>query len=244
MQRDYQRVTFVIFVQCPFQLCSFLHSIGNYIFFGVKWYITPNKSIFDYMLYFTLNWLTGFSLFVQKSCFLSDIFRYLPCNSHHVRESEDRQPRGQQFQIQRTPQLHIQRPQAAPARFTAVSNRRGSPFPPVAIAATSFSTSTPIVSQPASPARSALAQNTLNENELDTTVPIFGCNLVQLQVRDLLNISPAPSTLNRIRNDLRQYIVSTLCLEAPVTDENITSVSVFSGFSYLMLQLAVYRLNS
>lgn len=157
---------------------------------------------------------------------LCDIFSYLPCNSHHVRESEDRQSRGQQFQIQRTPQLHIQRPQAAPTRFTTVSNRRGNPFPPTpATAATSFSTSTPIVSQPASPARSALAQNTLNENELDTTVPIFGCDLVQLQVRDLLNISPAPTTLNRIRNDLRQYIVSTLCLEAPVTDENINSVS-------------------
>lgn len=164
---------------------------------------------------------------------------YLPCNSHHIREPEDRQPRGQQIHIQRTPQF-IQRPPGAQGtRFVNVGNNRRGPIftaAPARGAASSTPTTLPVAdtlitpppTQPeiTSPIRPSIIQSTLNDNALDTPVPIFGSDRVQLQIRDFVNISPPPSTLNRIRGELRQYIVSILCLETPITDGNIKLVSI------------------
>lgn len=83
----------------------------------------------------------------------------------------------------------------------------------------------PTQSEITSPIRPSIIQSTLNDVAMDTPVPIFGTDRIQLQIRDFVNISPPPSTLNRIRGDLRQYIESTLCLETPITDGQLSMVS-------------------
>lgn len=145
---------------------------------------------------------------------LSSFDRYLPCNSHHVRE-----PEHQQIHIQRRPRVHIQT--SNPGRYATFlnNNRRGSNVltdTPSFTAASQLSTG--------NATSSSTQWGNLNDTDLDTSIPIFGSNQVQLQVRDLVNVSPTPSTLNRIRIDLRNYIVSTLCLGPTPTDENITRV--------------------
>lgn len=75
------------------------------------------------------------------------------------------------------------------------------------------------------PARSlSLVQGFIDEVDLNTPVPIFGTQQMQLQVRDLVSVAPAPSTLNRIRGNLREYILTTLCLRTPITEENLDGV--------------------
>lgn len=138
----------------------------------------------------------------------------MPCNSHHIREPEGNQQRPQQFQVQRNPQIHIQRPAPNTARIVLNNRRSNNATQPSASSASTAANS--------SQTRDMLTQ--LNEVELNTNIPIFGCNQVQVQVRDLINVSPTPSTLNRMRNDLRQYFVSTLSLATPLTDENVESV--------------------
>lgn len=70
----------------------------------------------------------------------------------------------------------------------------------------------------------ALTQDNLTEVHLDTPVPIFGTNRIQLQVRDLVSVPPAPSVLNRIRGNLREYILTTFDLQTPITEENLDEV--------------------
>lgn len=151
--------------------------------------------------------------------------RYLPCNSHHVRESEQRE---QPSNGSRRSRVHIQTTPGTsriPAQLASLltGNRRGS-NPTVTVPLLS---TTPNRSRSAGPANAASAnasQSTLNDTELDTVIPIFGSNQIQLQVRDLANISPTPSTLNRIRTDLRNYIASNLSFDAGATEENIQTV--------------------
>lgn len=162
-------------------------------------------------------------------------FRYLPCNSHHIREQEERPQRGQII-IQGTPQIHIQRPQRiqvarVPRYETSYNaNRRNSAPQATATAAASLRANTPANNVESSPTNRSLGQSILNEIDLDTPVLIFGSDQVQLQVRDLVNVSPAPSTLNRIRGNLREYILTTLCLRTPITDENIDVVRKINLF--------------
>lgn len=67
----------------------------------------------------------------------------------------------------------------------------------------------------------------LSDAQLDTPVPIFGSNQVQLLIRDLVNVFPTPSTLNRVRTELREFLMSKLSLSSAPNEENVTTVSVF-----------------
>lgn len=154
--------------------------------------------------------------------------RYLPCNSHHVRESEQREqanngPRRSRVHIQTTPGTSQT---TIPARLASLlaNNRRGS-NPSSSVPLLSTTTSRSRSAGPTNVPSRAAAENTLNDAELDTVIPIFGSNQIQLQVRDLANVSPTPSTLNRIRTDLRNYIATNLCFDTGATDENIQTVN-------------------
>lgn len=67
----------------------------------------------------------------------------------------------------------------------------------------------------------------LSDAQLDISIPIFGSDEVQLLIRDLVNVFPTPSTLNRVRTDLREFLISKLSLTSVPNDENVTTVSIF-----------------
>lgn len=152
--------------------------------------------------------------------------RYLPCNSHHVREPEQRE---QQTNAPRRSRVHIQTA-PGPSRTTIsaelasllTNNRRGSN--PTATIPLLSTTNRSRSAGPTNATPTTATRNALNDAELDTVIPIFGSNQIQLQVRDLANVSPTPSTLNRIRSDLRNYIATSLCFDIGATDENIQTV--------------------
>lgn len=152
--------------------------------------------------------------------------RYLPCNSHHVREPEQR---DQPSNAPRRSRVHIQTA-PGPSRTTIphqlasllTNNRRGSN--PTASVPLLSTTNRSRSAGPSDAPPAATPAHALNDAELDTVIPIFGSNQIQLQVRDLANVSPTPSTLNRIRSDLRNYIATTLCFDNGATEENIQTV--------------------
>lgn len=151
---------------------------------------------------------------------LSTFDRYLPCNSHHIREAEqpqqpppsERPSRGHQFDILRSPP--VQRRTPFQFRSASASGRR-----PTLFTAESPTTASAAVA-------SVSARLLLNESELNTMVPIFGSDHVQLRVRDFINLTPSPNTLNRIRTTLRTYITNTLLRDAPLTENVINIVSL------------------
>lgn len=149
---------------------------------------------------------------------LSSFDRYLPCNSHHIRDNEQRENQQQQQEnAARRPRIHIQAPAVPRGSIpTALANllrsRRGSNT------TSTQSTSTPTTTATTSSGSSA----EVTEAGLDTLVPIFGSNHVQLQVRDLLNVYPSPSTLNRVRVNLRNYVATTLSLDASATEDDVS----------------------
>lgn len=67
----------------------------------------------------------------------------------------------------------------------------------------------------------------MNDAQLNTLIPIFGSTQVQLQIRDLVNVSPTPSTLNRIRSELRDFLISELRLTSTPNEENVTTVNKY-----------------
>lgn len=172
---------------------------------------------------------------------LSSFDRYLPCNSHHIHEPENQQqtqnppPRANRINITRTPQVHIQRSVPNSVRFANfLSNhlqnqvsqlQRATPTVPTTTSSTSLQpqqsstqtnngTSTVTVS----------AAGTLNDAQLNTPIPIFGSDQVQLQIRDLVNVSPTPSTLNRIRSELRDFLMLKLSLTSNPTEDDVALV--------------------
>lgn len=163
---------------------------------------------------------------------LSSFDRYLPCNSHHINEPENQQqpqtqqqPRTNRINFQRTPQLHIQRtPVSNSVRFANfLSNHLQSQL--------NRSASVPsVTSAPSTPQQTltqsdaSLSANSLNDAQLNTVIPIFGTNEIQLQIRDLVNVSPTPSTLNRIRNELREFLMLKLSLSTNPSEENVSLV--------------------
>lgn len=152
---------------------------------------------------------------------LSSFDRYLPCNSHHIRENEQREHLPPQINIPRS-RIHIQRPPVArttiPADFAALlSSRRGSHQ--------NFGPPSATSNAQAAAADASDAQIAPSRINLDANVPIFGSNVLRLQVRDLLNLAPAPSTLNRIRSELRQFLMESMSLSALSTDEHINSAA-------------------
>lgn len=154
--------------------------------------------------------------------------RYLPCNSHHVRDAEQRDqpmnaPRRSRVHIQTTPGTSRN---TIPAQLASLltNNRRGS-NPSTTVPLLSTATNRSRSAGPTNTPTATASPNALNDAELDTVIPIFGSNQIQLQVRDLANVSPTPSTLNRIRSDLRNYIATNLSFDAGATDEHAQTVS-------------------
>lgn len=152
---------------------------------------------------------------------LSSFDRYLPCNSHHIRENEQREHLPPPINIPRS-RIHIQRPAVArttiPADFAALlSSRRGS--------LQSFGPPSATSNSQAAAADAPDAQIAPSRINLDANVPIFGSNVLRLQVRDLLNLALTPATLNRIRLELREFLMDAMSLSALSTDEHINSAA-------------------
>lgn len=165
---------------------------------------------------------------------LSSFDRYLPCNSHHIHEPENQQqpqnppPRANRINITRTPQVHIQRSVPNSVRFANfLSNHLQSQVNQLR-ATTTQPTTTSTSSQPqqsSAPSNTAVATvGTLNDAQLNTLIPIFGSTQVQLQIRDLVNVAPTPSTLNRIRTELRDYLILKLSLTTNPTEDDVALV--------------------
>lgn len=98
---------------------------------------------------------------------------------------------------------------------------------------TATATPTPNNSSTQTP-RSSTPNNQLNQMtgnlsdaQLDIPIPIFGSNGVQLLIRDLVNVFPTSSTLNRVRTELREFLMSKLSLSSAPNEENVTTVSAF-----------------
>lgn len=185
---------------------------------------------------------------------LSSFDRYLPCNSHHIHEPEhhtlqqqqqvhqqaqqqqqQQQQRQQQQQpqtrgrinIQRTPQVHIQRSVPNSVRFaTFLNNHLQNPIArPTSTPSSTSNTPTPSQPPVALASNNVLSSDNLNDAQLSTLIPLFGTSDLQLQIRDLVNVSPTPSTFNRIRIELREFIMSKLCLSPTSNEENVAMVS-------------------
>lgn len=155
--------------------------------------------------------------------------RYLPCNSHHIRESEHR---DQPNNVPRRSRVRIATPSTSQssipgqlAQFFTTATRRGS-NPSAAVPLLSTTTTRSRSAGPINPATPSASSNPLNDAELNSIIPIFGSSQLQLQVRDLTNVSPTPSTLSRIRTDLRSFVATNLHYDDGATDEHIDTVSV------------------
>lgn len=188
---------------------------------------------------------------------LSSFDRYLPCNSHHIHETvnqptqqqqqrqqrqtaqqpqqqqtpqQQRQsiplPRTNRISFQRTPQVHIQRSVPNSVRFANfLSNHLQGQISRAS--ARSHTQSLPASRQSSSDSDSSTsASGNLNDAQLNTLIPIFGP--VQLQIRDFVNVSPTPSTLNRIRSELRDYMMLKLSLTSnPSSDSADVDLVIF-----------------
>lgn len=122
----------------------------------------------------------------------------MPCNSHHIRENWPAEVRP------RMPPQYARRGRSSSSpRCTR----------PTAARTTSESTATPASTSSETPSNGL----NLSNEEFNTSFSLFGS---QLTIRDLINISPSPSTLNRIRGELIAYISSTLFMGRPVVEEN------------------------
>ncbi|XP_031620338.1 large proline-rich protein BAG6 isoform X2 [Contarinia nasturtii] len=196
---------------------------------------------------------------------LSSFDRYLPCNSHHIHEPENQQqqqqqqqrqsqqqsqqqpqPRANRINIQRTPQVHIQRSVPNSVRFANfLSNHLQNQLQQrstAAPAAVSSAPTTPL--QTSAPSNASLSSNSLNDSQLNTVIPIFGSNEIQLQIRDLVNVSPTPTTLNRIRSELREFLMVKLSLNSSPSEENVALavnhvISLLNQFFLMLPELSI-----
>lgn len=136
---------------------------------------------------------------------VSSFDRFLPCSSHHIRETEQnenhphmpttiytRNRMGQMRQPRRQP--GGENPTVATSRNTTAAN---------APSATSNNTGNEFLN--------------LSNEESNFPFHLFGINS---PLRDLFNI-PNPVILNRIRNELRAFILNTLFVGSPMTSENM-----------------------
>lgn len=129
----------------------------------------------------------------------------MPCSSHHIRESD------------------VGSDQPIPNTYLRARNqvrRRQPPPPPQENSAASTPRST-TTTQPLSSTRSSSSEDIFNLSFEDYNTPInlFGSNLT---LRDLVDIAPSPSTLNRIRSELHAFIVNTLFSGSPISEENMS----------------------
>lgn len=183
---------------------------------------------------------------------LSSFDRYLPCNSHHIHEPENAQPaapqqnqpqpRANRINITRAPQVHRIPNSVRFANFLSnhlqsqVNHLRGSgpntpPSPttrsssPIGGGGGVQSSQSPSTQSNTSGSATTATVGTLNDAQLSTPIPIFG-NQIELQVRDFVNVSPTPSTLNRIRSDLRQFVMLKLSLTSNPSEEDVALVKI------------------
>lgn len=170
---------------------------------------------------------------------LSSFDRYLPCNSHHIHEPEppqqqQQQPRSSRINIQRAPQVHIQRTVPNSVRFANfLSNHLQSQVNHIRSTSAPTATSTPPPQpQPSAQSNASVLHSCLNDAQLNTPIPIFGSNQIQLQIRDFVNVSPTPTTFNRIRVDLREFIMLKLSLTSNPSDENVELVIIIYKFQF------------
>lgn len=166
---------------------------------------------------------------------LSSFDRYLPCNSHHIHEPENQQqpqnppPRANRINITRTPQVHIQRSVPNSVRFANflsnhLQNQVNQLRATTTVPSTTTTSSQPQQTSAQSNTTTVTTVGTLNDAQLNTPIPIFGSNQVQLQIRDLVNVSPTPSTLNRIRSELRDFLMLKLSLTSNPTEDDVALV--------------------
>lgn len=128
--------------------------------------------------------------------------------------------------LARAPQVHIQRSVPNAVRFASFLNNHLQGH------INRSASSTPASNTPQQATRSSTPVNqpspvtgNLNDAQLNTLIPFFGSNDVQLQIRDLVNVFPAPSTVNRIRTELRDFIMSKLCVSSAASEENVATVN-------------------
>ncbi|XP_037905199.1 large proline-rich protein BAG6 isoform X6 [Hermetia illucens] len=136
---------------------------------------------------------------------VSSFDRFLPCSSHHIRETEQNEnhPHMPTTIYTRNRMGQMRQPRRQP----------GGENPTVATSRNATAANAP----------SATSNNAGNEflnlsNE-ETNFPfhLFGINS---PLRDLFNV-PNPVILNRIRNELRAFILNTLFVGSPMTSENM-----------------------
>lgn len=138
-------------------------------------------------------------------------------------------PRTNRINITRTPQVHIQRNSVPNSvRFANfLSNHLQNQVNHLRASATASTTSTPPQAQQTATQTSTAVSGhvaTLNDAQLNTPIPLFGSNDVQLQIRDLVNVSPTPSTFNRIRCELREFVMLKLSLTSNPSEEDVALV--------------------
>lgn len=103
---------------------------------------------------------------------LSSFDRFLPCNSHHVRENQDRNVRP--------PHFHVAHPRRGTIRRRTVSFQR------------------------VPPGTWNRLEDEIANRDNDVPIRLFGC---EIPIRDLINLTPSPSIFNRIRTELRAYVM-------------------------------------
>lgn len=119
---------------------------------------------------------------------LSSFDRFLPCNSHHVRENQERAPR---------PHLHVAR--------RGTIRRRTVNFQRVPQGTWNRLEGSIIFMHSMAYRKFDLIKiaDEIASRDSDVLIRLFGC---EIPLRDLINLTPSPSIFNRIRSDLRAYV--------------------------------------
>lgn len=154
---------------------------------------------------------------------LSAFDRFLPCNSHHIRENWPTEVRP------RMPPQYARRGRSTSSpRCTRPAARTPNDS---AVAVTTASTSSETIGSGLN----------LSNDEFNTAFSLFGS---QLTIRDLMDISPTPTTLNRIRGELIAYISANLFMGRPVIEENSSNAieQVMSLLDSMLLPLSQFDL--
>ncbi|XP_055378657.1 large proline-rich protein BAG6 isoform X2 [Condylostylus longicornis] len=173
----------------------------------------------------------------------SSFDRFLPCSSHHIRDSEQNSNTTESTNESgpsAMPNLVIPnilyrtRPQVRRRRANIFSPAVRNPAGTVGSNDTSQSASNEINDNNNStnrPAQNSGTPNNRNPNvadeiqslsneELNIPMSIFGSNLT---LRDFIEIAPSPNLLNRIRGELLTCIINNLFAGSTITEENMTN---------------------